>query len=57
MSSDYDPSVPKDASLPPVRVEEWIREALEEIAAARPDATLADIIREAVREYLARHKS
>jgi predicted transcriptional regulator len=44
----------KADTLPAVRVEPWVREALEEIAAARPDATLADIIREAIREYLAR---
>jgi hypothetical protein len=56
-SNDYDPLVAKDVTLPPVRVEDTMRAALEAIADARPDATLADVIREAIREYLERHSA
>ncbi len=47
---------PKNVYLPATRVDPEVREQLEAIAAAHgPDTTLADVVRQALREFIARH--
>lgn len=55
-SGGYDPGMPKKSTIGPFRVEEQMRAGLERMAAAEgEDVTVADVVRAAIREYLARH--
>ena len=48
--------MPKKSTIGPFRVEEQMRAGLERMAAAEgEDVTVADVVRSAIREYLARH--
>ena len=52
----YDPFMAKDSTIGPIRVDAQLRADLDRMAALQgDDVSVADVVRAALREYLARH--